>query len=91
MAVTLSACHTMRFELVDADHEAVVHERKSYFFWGLYPTHEIDVGERCPYGVAAIREQTSFTDGLYTVVFLGIWQLRSSWYYCLPTPLGGRR
>lgn len=90
-AVTLSGCHTMRFELTDTDHETVIRERKSYFFWGLYPTHEIDVSERCPTGAAAIREQTSFTDGLITFAFLGIWQLRSSWYYCLPMPLGGRR
>ena len=80
----------MRFELVDAEHATVVHERKSYFLWGLVPTQEIDVSERCPAGVAAIREQTSFTDGLMTFVFVGIWQLRSTWYYCLPVPLGGR-
>jgi hypothetical protein len=81
----LSGCHTIRFDLSIQRETKVVHERKSFFLWGLVPSNrEVDVRTRCPAGAAAIREQTSFTDGLFTVLFLGIWELRSSWYYCLP-------
>src|SRR5208283_3413191 len=86
LLVGLPACHTMRFELANADHVNVVYDRKSYLFWGLAPTVEIDVGKLCPAGVAAIKEETTFTDGLLTFPTLGIWGHRSSWYYCLPKP-----
>jgi hypothetical protein len=76
----------MRFELVNADHAKVVYDRKSYYLWGLVPTQEVDVGKICPAGAAAIKEETSFTDGLLAIPFLGIWGHRSSWYYCLPEP-----
>jgi hypothetical protein len=82
---TLSGCHTIRFDISNRPESHVVHERKSFFFWGLVPENkEVDVRERCPAGAAAIREQTSFWDGVFTLPFLGIWELRSSWYYCLP-------
>ena len=85
MLVVLPGCHTIRFDLSNQQEAKVVHERKSFFLWGLVPSNrEVDVRTRCPAGAAAIREQTSFTDGLFTVLFLGIWELRSSWYYCLP-------
>jgi hypothetical protein len=90
-AIAQAGCHTMRFELSDARHEEVVYERKSFFFWGLAPTLEVDVATRCPAGVAAIRERTTFTDGLLGLMTLGIWQPRSSWYYCLPRGEGGVR
>jgi len=81
----LPGCHTIRFDLSTQKESRVVYERKSFFLWGLVPSNKkVDVRTRCPEGVAAIGEQTSFTDGLITVLFLGIWELRSSWYYCLP-------
>jgi hypothetical protein len=79
----LTSCHTMRFELVPEKYDHVVYDRKSFFLWGL-STKEVDVGEICPHGVAAIREQTTFTDGFFALPFFGIWEFRSSWYYCLP-------
>ena len=81
-ATTSLGCHTMRFELSPAPYERVVYERKSFFFWGLAPTKRVDAADRCPGGVAAIRERTTFTDGLLGALTLGIWQPRSSWYYC---------
>jgi len=81
----LPGCHTIRFDLSNQPASKVVHERKSFFFWGLVPANrEVDVRRHCPAGAAAIREQTSLTDGLFTFLSLGIWELRSSWYYCLP-------
>jgi hypothetical protein len=82
----------MRFEVADRDHANVVYDRKAFFVWGLAPTKEVDVATHCPYGVAAIREETTFVDGLLGLVTLGIYQPRSSWYYCLHnqvTPLPG--
>lgn len=76
-------CHTMRFEVSSEPPTHEMHHRKSFFLWGLTPTREVDVSEYCPYGVAAIREQTSFSDGFFGVITLGIWQPRSSWYACL--------
>jgi hypothetical protein len=84
LLVVSCGCHTMRFDLSNAQHEKVVYERKSFFLWGLVPTREIDTATRCPAGAAAIRERTTFTDGLLGLITLGIWQPRSTWYYCLP-------
>jgi len=81
-AVGSSACHTMRFELSDEPAGTVRTERKSYFLWGLAPTREIDVLGKCPAGVAAIRERTTFLDGLIGLPTLGIWSPRSTTYYC---------
>lgn len=88
-ALLVAGCHTMHFELADAEYEHVVYERKSYFLWGLVPTVEVDASKHCPTGTAAIREQTTFTDGLLALLTLGIWEPRSSWYYCLSEPEGG--
>jgi len=79
----VSGCHTMRFEVSDEPHGEVVFERKSFYLFGLTPTREVDVAVRCPAGVAAIREQTTFVDGFLDVITLGIWNPRSTWYYCL--------
>ena len=79
----LAGCHTLRFELVDEEPDRVVYDRKSFFLWDLVATKVVDVSVYCPGGVAAIREETRFSDGLGSFVTLGIWQPRSSWYYCL--------
>ncbi len=83
LLVTVIGCHTMRFEVADEPHDRVVYDRKSFFLWGLTPTKEVDVSAHCPDGVAAIREETRFSDGFFGFITLGIWQPRSSWYYCL--------
>lgn len=51
----------------------------------------MDVREKCPYGVARIKEQTTFEDGLADFFTLGIWSPRTTWYTCLaaPTPVAG--
>src|SRR5438046_10728818 len=77
-----SGCHTMRFELVDEPAGEVVREHKSYFLWGLAPTVEVDVLNKCPAGAAALRERTTFLDGLMSLPTLGIWSPRSTTYYC---------
>jgi hypothetical protein len=79
----LGGCHTMRFEVANEPHSRVVYDRKSFFLYGLVPTKQVDVARHCPAGVAAVREETRFSDGFFSVVTLGIWQPRSSWYYCL--------
>ena len=79
-----SACHTMRFGLSDQPHGEVVHDHNSFFFWGLAPVVVNDVLEHCPNGAVAVREQTTFGDGLVELLTLGLWSMRSSWYYCAP-------
>ena len=82
-AVALSSgCHTMKFDVGSGPVEQVVYERKSFYLGGLAPTVKVDVSEHCPNGAVAIREETTFVDGLLSFVTLSIYTPRSSWYYC---------
>lgn len=74
----------MRFELQPSPQGEIVREHKSFWFWGLTPMRTIDVQQKCPNGVVAIKEETTFRDGLCDAVTLGIWSPRSSYYYCRP-------
>ena len=85
-ALVLSACHTMRFEVGDGPVGKVVHDRKSFFFFGLYPTKHVDVASFCPSGAVAIAEETTFVDGLLGFITLDIYSPRSSTYYCAEDP-----
>jgi hypothetical protein len=77
--------HTMRFELVQELPGAVVTERKSYFLWGLAPTVEVDVLDKCPYGAVAIVDGSDA--GATWVPTLGIWSRRATTYYCRQPPV----
>ena len=83
LLIFVAGCHTMRFQVTNEPHAQIVYARKSFYLWGLTPTQKIDVSNHCPAGVAAIREETRFSDGFFSFITLGIWQPRSSWYYCL--------
>lgn len=83
VAVLLSsACHTMRFEVADGPIGEVVHDRKAFFLGGLAPTRNVDVSEFCPAGAVAVSEETTFLDGLLSVLTLSIYSPRSSTYHC---------
>ena len=60
-----------------------IEENKSFFFWGLTPDMRIDVLEKCPHGAASIKEETTFDNGLASVLTLGIWTPRKTTYYCI--------
>jgi hypothetical protein len=80
--------HTMRFDLVQEPIGAVVTERKSYFFWALAPTVEVDVLDKCPYGAVAIVDGSEPTSSVATwIPTLGLWSGRSTTYYCRRPPL----
>lgn len=81
-ALILSSCHTMRFTVDTSEVANVVEERKSFWFWGLTPARTVDVSQHCPQGAVAVKEETTFVDGLFGLITLGIWSPRSSWYYC---------
>jgi len=81
-ATLLGGCHTMRFEVGEGTSSNVVYHRKSFYVGGLFPTRTVDVSQFCPSGAVAVREETTFVDGLFNLVTLGIWTPRSSWYYC---------
>ena len=68
---------------------AWLEERKSFYLWGLAPTRRVDVHEKCPYGVAQITEETTFGDGVFNLITLGIWAPRSTYYVCRPAPAEG--
>jgi Bor protein len=81
-SLPLYGCHTMRFDVSDGSVGSVVQERKSFFVDGLFPTRTVDVASHCPAGVVAIKEETRFLDGFFSLVTLSIYTPRTSWYYC---------
>lgn len=83
-SMTLSACHTMRFEVVNEQHDKVIDETNWFYMFGWFPTKEIDTSQYCPTGTAAVKEQTTFGDGFIELITIGIVSPRSVWYYCLP-------
>ncbi len=87
--LSLSACHSVTFKLVDGPHASVVSRRNAFFFLGLAPRRYGDAHEMCPHGAASIHEQTTFSDGLFALFTLGIYTPRTSFYYCLPAPADG--
>ena len=82
IALTLVGCHTMRFEVADAEVGRVVHDRKAFFLGGLVPTRHVSVIEHCPAGAVAVSEETTFVDGLFSFLTLSIYTPRSSTYHC---------
>ncbi len=82
LSIGIAGCHTMRFEVSGEPHTDVVKDRKSFFLWGLAPTKEVDVREKCPNGVVAVEEETNFGDGFLNLITLGIWAPRTSTYFC---------
>ena len=77
-----SACQSMRFEVADGPVGKVVHDRKAFFLGGLAPTRNVDVSKFCPAGAVAVSEETTFLDGLFSGLTLGIYSPRSSTYHC---------
>lgn len=86
LMVTLQGCHTMRFELENTRHEKVVEETNWFYMFGWFPSREINVAQKCPAGAAALKEKTTFTDGIIELFTIGIVSPKSAWYYCLPEP-----
>ena len=82
IGAAMTACHTTTIEVGSGAESNVVYDRKHYFIGGLFPTRNVDVGEHCPHGATAIREETRFSDGFANFITLGIWTPRSSWYHC---------
>ncbi|MFA5073957.1 MAG: hypothetical protein WC539_08710 [Nitrospirota bacterium] len=81
---TMQSCHTMKFEIQNVPHENVIDDTNWFFVFGLFPSREIDVSLKCPSGAAAIKEQTTFANGVISLISIGIVEPRSVWYYCLP-------
>jgi hypothetical protein len=80
--------HAIRFDLVQEPAGTVITEHKSYFFWALAPTVEVDVLDKCPYGAVAIVDGSEGGGILTWLPTLGLWSRRSTTYYCRrpPTP-----
>ena len=89
--LALGACHTMRFDVDSGPTTEVVRQRKAFFLGGLVPSLEVDVQAHCPHGAVAIREETTFGDGFFNLVTLGIYTPRTSWYHCAQSPATGPR
>lgn len=89
LALMLGACHTMRFDISHLPTAAVappIEEWNSYWLGGVTPLIDVDVSQKCPNGAVAIRESTTFLNGLVAFVTLGIYTPRTSWYYCRARP-----
>ena len=88
--LALTACHTFHFHVSDApfDPKPVV-DRKAFWVFAMFPLRAVDVRAFCPEGVSAIEEKTTFSDGLFSSLTLGIYSPRTSYYYCrLPRSAG---
>lgn len=74
----------MQIQVADVppDRVQTVEKRNSFFFWGLVPTRRVDGRATCPAGVARIAEDTTFGDGFFNLITLGIWAPRSVIYTC---------
>ena len=83
LVLIFAGCHTMIFEISDLPQEDEIKENKSFFFWSLTPDMTINVLEKCPHGVAAISEETTFDNGLAGFITLGIWAPRETTYHCI--------
>ena len=81
----------MRFDIKDGTAAPSVEERNYYFLFGLVPTRTIDAGKKCPNGVAAIFEETTFVDGLIDFFTLSLVSGRTTTYHCLAAPVGEAR
>lgn len=78
-----AGCHTFHFHVSDAPYDpAPVVDRKSFWLFAMYPLRDVDVRVFCPEGVSAIAEKTTFSDGLFSSLTLGIYSPRTSYYYC---------
>jgi hypothetical protein len=84
LGIASGGCHSMQVQIADVPAGQVdrVEVRNSFFFWGLAPTRRIDVRATCPAGAAGLTEETTFTDGFFNLITLGIWAPRSVVYYC---------
>ena len=72
----------MRFEVADGPEGKVVYDRKTFWLAGLVNTQHVDVSQFCPNGAVAVREETTFVDGLFSFFTLSIYTPRSSYYHC---------
>ena len=78
-----AGCHTLHFHVSDAPYDPTpVVDRKSFWLWATFPLRDVDVRVFCPEGVSAIEEKTTFSDGLFSSLTLGIYSPRTSYYYC---------
>jgi hypothetical protein len=59
-----------------------IEDRKSFWFWGA-TSQDVDMRAICPAGTARIVEETTFVDGLFGQLTLGIYAPRSSYYWCV--------
>lgn len=82
-ALLAVGCNTLHFEISEQPAARVETESKTYYLWGLFPEVKVDASRFCPDGVAAIREETRFVDGFFSVITLGLYSPRSTTYHCL--------
>ena len=85
----VTGCHSMRFDVKEGPRAPSVEERNYYFLFALVPTRTIDVSGKCPNGVSAIYEETTFVDGVIDFFTLSLVSPRSTTYYCLTGQNGG--
>ena len=80
---SLLGCNTIVIEIAKGPTASEpVDNRKSYWFFGS-SSKDVDLRAICPGGTARIVEETTFLDGLYGNLTLGIYTPRSSSYWCL--------
>ena len=58
-------------------------DQKQYFFWGLVGENTVDLKNVCGGGeVASTQAETTFVDGLFTALTIGVWAPRHAKVWC---------
>ncbi|WCL49407.1 Bor/Iss family lipoprotein [Leptospira sp. GIMC2001] len=56
---------------------------QKYYFWGLRPeNYEINAEEQCPKGIIEVHQFSSFMDGFYEQITIGIYSPRTLQLLC---------
>lgn len=89
-------CNSLRFDFANVPVKVLhgrdirtIQERNAFFF--RLGTEKVDISTKCPYGIAALEENTTGIDGFLAAITLGIYTPRSVVYYCWARPAGAQQ
>ncbi len=85
--LSISGCSTVTIHPTTSNNKLVTspsfEKSEDFFFWGLKGEHRIDVQEVCKNKIVKqMQSQQTFTDGLETVITLGIYAPHSVKIWC---------
>lgn len=86
ISITFSGCSTVTISKEGTEKltsEPNYQDRKTYYLFGLIGEHTVDVKQTCNGSEARqMQSQIRFTDGLLTIITLGIYAPRTAKVWC---------